>query len=387
MKILKTLLVPKEMLLTHRFIPLTRFINFRLYGKKSIKSNKMSDILPENPPRKPCHQDVFRYIYPFAHIKVRSDVKVRVLGAPADKYPEPNVLNAMLIGGHVRNCPVTMHVDVSEDEKLVNIALKKISDSADFYCDLEVPMRCDLHIDAKDSVTVRNICSSEITVRAQKNIKTKDLQADNVTLASNSGDITCESLLRGRLTIVETNALGNISLDKLLGINLNCKTEAGNISTNSCYVEESKFVTLTGSLQLKNVHKKIEVDVQRNGELTMTGVNGNLTVRTNGGKLSLQISELTGNSVINAKEVEQALINISEQIEEQSNIEVTSRAVVLDDSLSHLQSCITDDNTIFLLKPENTSSNLIVNSNGKVQLGKLSWIGSVYAQLNKSDTK
>lgn len=59
-------------------------------------------------------------------------------------------------------------------------------------------------------------------------------------------------------------------MDKLQGDYITCKTMSGNISTNCSYVESSKFETDTGSLDLKNVHKKTEVFVHQQGELKMS---------------------------------------------------------------------------------------------------------------------
>ncbi|XP_017469775.1 PREDICTED: uncharacterized protein LOC108361631 [Rhagoletis zephyria] len=376
------------MLLLRRLQPALRTTNIRLYAKKSVKQNKMSSILSGAGNDKQVHQETLRYIYPFPRINIRTDIYLRVKSADVVEYPDANVLIAELHGGHARNCPVTMQVDVSEDERLVNIVVKKLGDTSDFYCNLEVPIRSDLNVEASDSVKVQNIFSSEVTVRAQKNIETKEIRADNVTLDSAAGNITCKGMLLGKITKVETKQLGNISFDKLQGDQLNCKTDAGSISTSSCYVEESKFETNSGSLQLRNVHKKTEVDVHKGGELIMTGVHGNLTVRANGGKLTLQLSELTGENVVKAKEIEHAVINISDRIEEHSNIEVTSRAVILDDTLSHLQDGIGNNNTLFRnSKTADAQSILIVSSSGAVKLGKLSWMESLREQLNTSANK
>lgn len=97
---------------------------------------------------------------------------------------------------------------------------------------------------------------------------------------------------------------------------------------------------------------------------------------------------MAGENVVKANGIEQAVINISECIEEQSNIEVTSRAVVLDGSLSHLKDCVINKDTLFRNpKTTNALSNLIVNSTGAVKLGKLSWMESLRGQLNKSGQK
>ncbi|XP_054739247.1 uncharacterized protein LOC129245231 [Anastrepha obliqua] len=375
------------MLLLRRLTPPLRTTNIRLYAKKSVKSNKMSSV-PGMPSNKQVHQETMRYIYPFPRINIHSDIYLRVKAADVHEYPDANVLIAELHGGHTRNCPVIMKIDVSEDERRVNIVINKVADATDFHCNLEVPIRSDLYVETNDSVKVQNILSSEVTVRAQKHIETKEVRADNVTLDSNGGNITCKGMLLGRVTQVETKEMGNISFDKLQGDHLNCKTDTGDISTNSCYVEQSKFITNSGSLHLRNVHKKTEVEVLKDGELNMTGVHGNLTVRTNGGKLNLQLSELIGENIVKANEVEQAVINISDRIEEQSGIEVTSRIVILDGSLSHLNDCIDKNNTLFRnAKNSNTQSNLTINSSGAVKLGKLSWTDSLREQLGRSQTK
>jgi len=60
-------------------------------------------------------------------------------------------------------------------------------------------------------------------------------------------------------------------LDKLQGDSLRCSTKAGSIKTDCCYVENSKFETKTGQMELKNVHKTSEVHVHESGDLKMSG--------------------------------------------------------------------------------------------------------------------
>lgn len=59
----------------------------------------------------------------------------------------------------------------------------------------------------------------------------------------------------------------DIVLDKLQGDLMHCKTFEGNISLNSCYVEQANFVTETGNLNLKNLHKKSEIYVLKEGNI------------------------------------------------------------------------------------------------------------------------
>ncbi|XP_067631779.1 protein FAM185A [Eurosta solidaginis] len=372
------------MLLIRKLAPLMRKNNTRQLAKKSLKPNKMEKLISgATPSNKQVHQETFRYISPFPRINIRSDIYLRIKAADVHEYPDANVLIAELHGGHVRNCPVALQVNVSEDERLINIDINKISNAPDFHCNLEIPIRSDLHVEAQDSVTVSNILSSEVKVKANKNIDIKEVRADSVTLESAEGNIRCKGMLLGRVTRVETSKEGNMSFEKLQGDQLSCKTDGGNISTNSCYVEESRFVTNSGTLTLKNVHKKTEVDVQKGGTLNMTGVHGNLKVRANGGKVSLQLSELKDENFVKANDVEQVLINISDLIEEQSKIEVISSGIVLDDTLCHLNHGTSQNNTIFRnCNTAEAQSNLIVESNGEVKLGKLSWVESLREQLD-----
>lgn len=70
--------------------------------------------------------------------------------------------------------------------------------------------------------------------------------------------------------ITDSHRLQNLYLDKLQGDSLTCLTKCGNIVTESCYVEKSKFETTTGKLDLKNVHKISEVQIHEAGELKMS---------------------------------------------------------------------------------------------------------------------
>lgn len=70
--------------------------------------------------------------------------------------------------------------------------------------------------------------------------------------------------------IAAFDCLQNLYLDKLQGDDLTCQTNCGNIITDSCYVEKSKFETSTGKLELKNVHKTSEVHIHEAGELKMS---------------------------------------------------------------------------------------------------------------------
>lgn len=47
------------------------------------------------------------------------------------------------------------------------------------------------------------------------------------------------------------------------GLNLTIQTTSGNINTDSTYCDESLFVTENGDLNLENIHKHININIEQ----------------------------------------------------------------------------------------------------------------------------
>ncbi|ALC41541.1 CG8187 [Drosophila busckii] len=320
------------------------------------------------------HNELQRYVNPRARINVKSDIYLHVEPADVHVYTGGDVFIAQLVGEAVDNCTASMEVDISNEDKLVNVVVKKLAQQSRFKCSLKIPVQAEMHIEAQGNVCVKNIQSEALQVQAAGNIVTKNVRATNINLKSENGNIKCEGTLLGKCTEIETHN-GNIYMEKLQGDRLTCSTKAGNINTDCCYVDQSKFETTTGQLELKNVHKHSEVHVHQAADINMTGVHGSLNVNSKGGSIQLQLSELMGKSSINVENLKnEAIINISEAIENSTNIAVKACQVSLASELEHVSHALNADKNAFELNNEH-QHHLHVCSTGEhgVRLGKQSW--------------
>ncbi|KAH8300666.1 hypothetical protein KR018_006205 [Drosophila ironensis] len=343
------------------------------------------------------HQEIMHYVNPYARINVVSDAFVRIQPADVHQYTSGDVFIAQLTGGQVKNSNFTLDVKLDNEDKEVNVVVKKVADPAQpFECHLQIPIRSDVSVQGKAGVRVENIQSELLEIKAEGPIITKNVKATKVSLFSENGNINCQGTLLGQITEIETHN-GNIAMTKLQGDNLKCSTKAGSILTDCCYVEKSRFETQTGRLELKNVHKTSEVHVHQKAELNMSefllfclllakeihirivfhaaGVHGNLQVVTKGGSLNLQLSELEGHSQIEADNLQdEAVVHISQAIEQELNIEVSACKVSLADELGHVAHALNEDKNKFHLRNEK-KGRLLINSTGDkgVRLGKQSW--------------
>ncbi|KAI8128745.1 hypothetical protein FF38_09972 [Lucilia cuprina] len=370
------------MLVLRRLAPFSQHfcLSQRFYARKTVATIDAD--------MKQVHQETLRYINPHAYIKVISDIYVKVSTVDPHKYPNGDALIAELHGGPVKNCTASMQVKVADDERNVEIILKKLTNETDFHCELAVPIKAALNINSKHGATVKNTFGDELIIKAEKFINTTNVRAENIELLSAEGDISCKKILLGKVTTVEAKNKGNIILDKLQGDNITCKTCRGNITTNCSYVESSKFETDTGCLDLKNVHKKSAVYLHQKGDLKMTGVHGNLNVFANEGTMYLQLSELQGENTVECNNLTSSTINISDDIEKNTQIEVNLKgdintsAIALDSSLEHFSAGLSKNKQQFKWPMEQQQQNqLKIISKSSLTLGKSSWMEMMSLQM------
>ena len=158
---------------------------------------------------------------------------------------------------------------------------------------------------------------------------------------------------------------------------LNAISEGGCISTDSCYVENSKFITVNGGLLLKNVHKSTEMYLLQGGNLNVTGLHGKVQATTNGGHITFQLTEVYGDSVIEARDPQSLKINISEFVQEHTCLDVIVDEITLDNTLALWSSKITGKGQLQSGDTDLKEDKLTIKSNGALILGKLSWMDTI----------
>lgn len=170
-------------------------------------------------------------------------------------------------------------------------------------------------------------------------------------------------------------------MDKIQGDLLFAICDSGSITTDSCYSEASKFVSLNGKLNLKNVHKFCEMYLlEAGGELDVSGFHGRLQAKMNGGRLRFQLTEVYGDSCIFAMgKPEELIINVSDFVIENTAMEMTAGNIIVEDSLAHMEGCVLEKG-IFRSVNDNlemSEDKLTVTTGGELRLGKMSWTDSL----------
>lgn len=119
----------------------------------------------------------------------------------------------------------------------------------------------------------------------------------------------------------------------------------------------------------------------------LAGVHGNLNVNSKGGSTFLQLSELNGRNEINIENQEkESVINITEEIEKNTQIQVDAGVVCLEKELEHVSSSLSQDRSKFQLSNQ-SENQLVISSKGKngVRLGKMSWSDMMFEAFNTTN--
>lgn len=146
---------------------------------------------------------------------------------------------------------------------------------------------------------------------------------------------------------------------------------------------------------MKNVHKKSEMYLLDDGDLDVTGFHGILNVNsTNGGTLNFQLTEIYGDSTIEAKNPTKLNVNISEFVEQHTCLSIVAKRIVLDPTLQHFEQCYrtgdgSGETELQVGDRDMCDDLLTIRTNGSLKLGKLSWMDTVKMKLTaqKTDAK
>lgn len=167
-------------------------------------------------------------------------------------------------------------------------------------------------------------------------------------------------------------------MGKVLGDNMSLQTDEGDISIDSCYSQSSKITTKNGDLTLKNIHRNCEINVEGESNLTMSGFNGNLLLTMNKGYVDLQISELTGESVIMANNATDMDLKLDEEVTMNTYVHaaVHPEKLHLDDNLEPVRG--TKENGASTLNLIGMPNKLFIQTEGTVRMKQQSWTDSMF---------
>lgn len=114
----------------------------------------------------------------------------------------------------------------------------------------------------------------------------------------------------------------------------------------------------------------------------MTGFHGTLDAKVKNGPVKIQLSEIHEQNSIVFNGTEQIEVFISDLIEENSFIDITSKEIEVDESIKTLSEKTNFENN-FLLGETSMKNTLRVESkNGFVKFGKMSWADSLRLKMS-----
>lgn len=256
-----------------------------------------------------------------------------------------------------------------------------------------------MDISGQRNIHIERLYSDSVRLRTTTgDISTRNLNGFRFDFATDGGNVHCDGNTLANQIDIRTRGHGNIHLAKMQGDLLYAICDSGSITTESCYSEASKFVTLNGRLVLRNVHKFSEMYLLEGGSIEVTGFHGRLVAKLNsGGRASFQLTEVYGDSCIealggrqNGEEV-RLTVNVSDFVLENNTLEVKAEEgarIQLDGTLDEYREHLSSAGDSF--RRENPVINvggqdedqLTVRSAGDVRLGKMSWTDTLMLKFN-----
>lgn len=279
-------------------------------------------------------------------------------------------------------------------------------------CVLEVPVQSELDVSAaaQRNIHVERLYSDAVRLRtsAGGNISTHNLNGFRFEFETHGGgSVRCGGNTLANHIEIRAHDAGTVHLAKMQGDLLFVLCDTGAIRTESCYTEASKFVTHSGLLELRNVHKFAEMFVlQAGGRLEVSGFHGRLVAKVCAGAAAkLQLTELYGESSIEmvagddddseTLAGDRLTLNVSDFVLDNNELDVgvsgagarVRLAETLADSLeSEWWECISPEADALRRPNPNRNAGdedrLLVRWCGDVLMGKMTWTDTLKLKFN-----
>lgn len=169
-------------------------------------------------------------------------------------------------------------------------------------------------------------------------------------------------------------------IEKVSGQNFFATCETGTMSVGACAADKSRFISIQGHMDLKNVQNNSEVHLPDGGSLTMTGVDGRLIAKTLSGRVYIQFNRLTGNSIVDIQNKEHATIKLSPNVDKEASIVAIAKLLTLDDDLVSLKEKVSKSGFLTSRIETADAPALIITTGGSLHIGKETCLDSVKLQ-------
>ncbi|XP_037954513.1 uncharacterized protein LOC119684524 [Teleopsis dalmanni] len=363
---------------------------FRAVARPGVNWKKLHTSIPALCKPKPRVIQNFKdNVHPSAHIKIKSNVFTTIDSFSIHANLNCDDFQVNLFdkssgaddGGCEEDRKAEAFICVDDQKENVEVNIQKNDENADILCEMHIPHNCSIIINSTDSVSIARIFGNILTVRAEKNIMLRTVRFQNMLISTECGTVTAEHVLLGGVIKIDTKDSNCISLGNVIGAKMFCKTDAGNISTKSCFVEESNFETNTGNLTLNNLHKSAKVTANKKSNIDIRGLRGRVQVLGKStGNLNMHMSKIIGESCINCDQFKNATVFVSDSILKSVDISVVSDCITLDESLEKQSKGLSSDKKKFDSKGKKSKgkNKLIMSTKqAAMKMGTISWPESI----------
>ncbi|XP_077289020.1 protein FAM185A [Arctopsyche grandis] len=311
---------------------------------------------------------------PYSKIYLETPMNVKI--TPVDLLDHPDG-NKLLVSLYSRAAESSTDFTIKQTAKRVDVIGKKILPDADAVCVIQAPIRASFDIEAKGKscISVSNMHSDDCILKSDSGmVLVKNIRGKNVKIRSKEGLVFCNGTVLAEKIDIRTDA--NVTCSHLRSNDLKIVTNVGDISTDSCYSDESHFMTMIGSLRLGSVHRNCSVEVLERGDLTLTGFDGTIKAILKRGNVHLQASRLHDKNSIFIHEAGTVDVYISDIIKDMHLIELIARKLNIEEEILK-KGKILDDPQHQKFRYEDDQSELndlyVECRNGTIEIKLSSW--------------
>jgi len=128
------------------------------------------------------------------------------------------------------------------------------------------------------------------------NIKVKDVWAEDIKLATRTGDILCYGAIEGNIT-AETAADGDFIARSVVGPRLKVTTDAGDICLwDDCHAEVAELYTVCGNIHCKRLYGSAKILIKDEGTATLNVIEGSVAVVVKTGDIIAHVDSISQDS-------------------------------------------------------------------------------------------
>ena len=315
-------------------------------------------------------------------LSVTSSVGVEVVAACVQTFPHLDTA-VVAARGEVAGLQVQVH---QQGDRLEVSCFATTPAPPLATCRVEVPMVHGVEVVAVGAagVEVRDMVEGpHILLGAEQGAVTvSGVKTEELRVVTEGGPVRCEGAVQGRVALTTTTG-AIAATGRILGPELRVTTEQGEVEVANTYSDSSTFTATRGSIRLKNLHNRSRVEVVEEGEVVMTGVDGQTEVLVGRGMVDVAISRLTGDSRV---EVGEGHVVVRLATSHPLTLEVEAREVALDSTFQGLGEMEEGGRRFRCTLPHSLPGPvLLVVAGGRVEVVEQSWAQGLGLKLSSTD--